>query len=177
MRFPIIQDKPYVLKAEFQTAQAVIAGQGQTVRVSGVRIGDIGDVELKDGRAVIRMDIDPEYKGLVHTNATALLRPKTGLKDMFIDLEPGGGDAPVAKENWTIPVQAPLPDVNPDEIFATLDADTRDYLRLLISDLGRGLKGRAGDLRDVFRRFEPTHRDLARVNGAVATRRENLRRL
>jgi phospholipid/cholesterol/gamma-HCH transport system substrate-binding protein len=177
MRFPLIEEKPFVLKAEFQTAQAVIAGQGQTVRVSGVRIGDIGGVELKDGRAIVRMDIDPEYKDLVHTNATALLRPKTGLKDMFIDLEPGTDDAPVAKANWTIPVDSTLPDVNPDEIFATLDADTRDYLRLLISDLGRGLKGRSGDLRDVFRRFEPTHRDLARVNGAVATRRENLRRL
>jgi phospholipid/cholesterol/gamma-HCH transport system substrate-binding protein len=177
MRFPLVEEKPFVLKAEFQTAQAVIAGQGQTVRVSGVRIGDIGGVELKDGRAIVRMDIDPEYKDLVHTNATALLRPKTGLKDMFIDLEPGTDDAPVAKANWTIPVDSTLPDVNPDEIFATLDADTRDYLRLLISDLGRGLEGRAGDLRDVFRRFEPTHRDLARVNGAVATRRQNLRRL
>ena len=63
MRFPIIQDKPYVLKAEFQTAQAVIAGQGQTVRVAGVRIGDIGAVELKDGRAIVRMDIDPQVRG------------------------------------------------------------------------------------------------------------------
>ena len=51
MRFPFVQAKPYQLKAEFSTAQAVIAGQGQTVRVSGVRIGDIGGVELKDGRA------------------------------------------------------------------------------------------------------------------------------
>ncbi|MGH2967922.1 MAG: MlaD family protein, partial [Solirubrobacteraceae bacterium] len=177
MRFPIVQDKPFVLKAEFQTAQAVIAGQGQTVRVSGVRIGDIGAVELKDGRAIVRMDIDSEYKELVRTNATALLRPKTGLKDMFIQLEPGTKDAPVAEENWTIPVQATTPDVNPDEILSTLDADTRDYLRLLISDAGRGLKGRGGDLRDLFRRFEPTHRDLAAVNGAIATRRTNLRRL
>ena len=177
MRFPLIEEKPFVLKAEFETAQAVIAGQGQTVRVSGVRIGDIGGVELKDGRAIVRMDIDPEYKDLVHTNATALLRPKTGLKDMFIDLEPGTDDAPVAQENWTIPIQSTLPDVNPDEIFATLDADTRDYLRLLISGFAKGLDGRAGDLADVFRRFEPTHRDLARVNGAVAERRENLRRL
>src|SRR3712207_7869580 len=32
-------------------------------------------------------------------------------------------------------------------------------------------------LRDLFARFEPTHRDLARVNGAVATRRRNLRHL
>ena len=106
LRFPIIQDKPYVLKAEFQTAQAVIAGQGQTVRVSGVQIGDIGAVELKDGRAVVRMDIEPKYKDMIHTDATALLRPKTGLKDMFIQLDPVTDDAPVAKENWTIPVDA-----------------------------------------------------------------------
>jgi phospholipid/cholesterol/gamma-HCH transport system substrate-binding protein len=123
------------------------------------------------------MDIQPQYEDLVHTNATALLRPKTGLKDMFIQLEPGTSDAPVAKAGWTIPVQATMPDVNPDEILSTLDADTRDYLRLLISDAGRGLKGRGSDLRDLFRRFEPTHRDLAAVNGALATRRQNLRRL
>jgi phospholipid/cholesterol/gamma-HCH transport system substrate-binding protein len=177
LRFPIIQDKPYVLQAEFQTAQAVIAGQGQTVRVAGVQIGDIGDVELQDGRAIVRMDIDPKYKTMIHTDATALLRPKTGLKDMFIQLDPGTDDAPVAKEHWTIPVDATSPDVNPDEILSTLDSDTRDYLRLLISDAGRGLKGRNGDLRDLFRRFEPTHKDLAAVNGAIAERRTNLRRL
>jgi phospholipid/cholesterol/gamma-HCH transport system substrate-binding protein len=177
MRFPFVQDKPYTLKAEFQTAQAVIAGQGQTVRVSGVRIGDIGAVELKDGRAIVRMDIDRKYADMIHTDATALLRPKTGLKDMFIQLDPGTNDAPVAKENWTIPVDATSPDVNPDEILSSLDSDTRDYLRLLISDLGRGLKGRSGDLRDLFRRFEPTHKDLAAVNGAIAERRTNLRRL
>ena len=63
MRFPFIEEKPFELKAEFQTAQAVIAGQGQTVRVAGVRIGDIGDVKLKDGRAIVRMDIDREVRG------------------------------------------------------------------------------------------------------------------
>ena len=177
LRLPFIEPKPFKLKAEFSTAQAVVAGQGQTVRVAGVRIGDIGGVELKDGRAVIAMDIDKEYKDLVHTNATALLRPKTGLKDMFIDLEPGGGDAPKVKEGFTIPIRATQPDVNPDEVLSVLDQDTRDYLKLLINGAGRGLEGRGDDLRDLFARFEPTHRDLAKVNGEVATRRRNLRRL
>jgi phospholipid/cholesterol/gamma-HCH transport system substrate-binding protein len=177
MRFPFVQAKPFVLNAEFKTAQAVIAGQGQTVRVSGVRIGDIGKVELKDGRAIVRMDIDDQYKDMIHTDATALLRPKTGLKDMFIQIDPGTNGAPVAKQGWTLPIDATTPDVNPDEILSTLDSDTRDYLRLLISDAGRGLKGRSSDLRDLFRRFEPTHKDLAAVNGAVAERRANLTRL
>jgi len=176
MRFPW-EPAPLRLNAEFSTAQAVTAGQGQTVRVAGVRIGDIGAVRLRDGRAVVEMVIDPEYEGMVRTNARALLRPKTGLKDMFIDLEPGTDEAPAAKGGYTIPVAATAPDVNPDEILAELDADTRDYLKLLIGDAGRGLEGRGLDLREVLRRFEPTHRDLARVNTAVAQRRRNLRRL
>jgi phospholipid/cholesterol/gamma-HCH transport system substrate-binding protein len=176
-RFPFIESAPFKLKAELATAQAVVAGQGQTVRVAGVRIGDIGGVSLKNGRAIVSMDIDDQYKHLIHTDATALLRPKTGLKDMFLEITPGSNSAPVAKANWTMPVRNTLPDINPDEIFSALDADTRDYLKLLVNGAGRGLQGRGNDLQEVFRRFEPTHRDLARVSSAVATRRSNLRRL
>src|SRR4051795_8055698 len=177
LRFPIIQSAPYKLKAEFSTAQAVTPGQGQTVRVSGVRIGDISKVDLPEGRAIVTMDVDPQYKGIVHTDATALLRPKTGLKDMFVELNPGTKSAPVAKAGYTIPVRNTLPDVNPDEVYSLLDADTRDYLRLLISGAGEGLHNRGTDLQEVFRRFEPTHKDLALVNKYVALRHQNLRRL
>ncbi|MTD46597.1 MCE family protein [Conexibacter sp. W3-3-2] len=177
LRFPLVEDAPFTLKAEFSTAQAVTPGQGQTVRVSGVRIGDIGKVELRDGVAVVSMDIDQQYREVVHTDAKALLRPKTGLKDMFIELDPGSRSAPVAREGWTMPVANTLPDVNPDEIFAALDADTRDYLTLLVDGAGKGLADRGDDLREVFRRFEPTHRDLAKVTGLVAQRDEHLRRL
>jgi len=176
LRFPW-QGRTFDLQAAFSTAQAVTPGQGQTVRVSGVRVGDITKVGLKDGRAVVTMSLDPQYKDLVHTDATALLRPKTGLKDMFIELDPGTDRAPLAKRGWTLPVGNTLPDVNPDEILASLDSDTRDYLTLLVDGAGQGLKGRGDDLREVFRRFEPTHRDLARVNGLVAERHHNLRRL
>ena len=176
LRFPW-EGRPFELQAAFSTAQAVTPGQGQTVRVSGVRVGDISGVKLKDGRAVVTMSLDPQYKDLVHTDAAALLRPKTGLKDMFIELDPGTARAPLAKRGWTLPVGNTLPDVNPDEILASLDADTRDYLTLLVDGAGQGLKGRGDDLREVFRRFEPTHRDLARVNGLVAQRHRNLSRL
>ncbi len=176
LRFPW-EGAPFRIKAEFATAQAVTPGQGQTVRVSGVRVGDISKVALKDGRAVVTMDLDPQYKGLVRTDASALLRPKTGLKDMFIELDPGTGRAPRAHAGWTVPVENTAPDVNPDEILSVLDDDTRDYLKLLIGGAGQGLAGRSDDLRDLFRRFEPTHRDLERVNAKVAQRHRNLRRL
>ncbi|MEJ7784006.1 MAG: MlaD family protein [Solirubrobacteraceae bacterium] len=177
LRFPLIEETPFRLKAAFDTAQAITPGQGQTIRVSGIRIGDIAKTELVDGRAIVSFDIDQKYKKLIHTDATALLRPKTGLKDMFIEVNPGTKTAPVAEENWVLPVSNTLPDVNPDEFFATLDADTRDYLQLLLQGAADGLRGRSADLRDVLRRFEPTHRDLARVQEVAATRRTELRRL
>ncbi|MDX6649145.1 MAG: phospholipid/cholesterol/gamma-HCH transport system substrate-binding protein [Solirubrobacteraceae bacterium] len=177
LRFPFIEEKPFQLQAAFSTAQAVTPGQGQTVRMAGVRIGDISAVKLRDGQAIITMDLDPEYKDLVHTDASALLRPKTGLKDMFIELDPGSTTEPLAKAGWTLPVRNTLPDVNPDEVYSALDADTRDYLKLLVNGAGEGLKGRGADLQEVFARFEPTNRDIARVTTAIETRRANLKRL
>ncbi len=177
LRFPIIEDKPYVVWVELSNAQAVTPGQGQTVRVSGMRIGDIGEVKLKEGRALVRLDIDREFKDLLHRDATALLRPRTGLKDMFIAVDPGTPGSPVLKEDETIRINATAPDVNPDQILSALDHDTRDYLKLLINGAGKGLEGRGNDLRQVFVRLGPIHRDIAELNELVATRRKNLRRL
>ena len=178
LRFPIIQSAPFKLYAQFSTAQAVMPGQGQSVRVSGVQIGDIGNVTLKNGLAVVELDIDQQYKSLIRQDATALLRPRTGLKDMFIEVDPGSLNAPVAKPGFTIPVSNTLPDINLDEILASLDADTRSYLALLVNGAGQGLKGNGGnELAQVFERFEPTFRDLARVNKAIGQRGANLRRL
>jgi phospholipid/cholesterol/gamma-HCH transport system substrate-binding protein len=170
-----VQEKPMSLKVELSDAQAVLPGQGQTVRVAGVKIGDIGQVELEDGKAVVEMRIEPEYEDLVKKDATALLRTKTGLKDMFLEVDPGRGEP--MEEGDVIPSQNTAPDIDPDEVLAALDADTRDYLKLLISGAGKGLKGHGTDLRETFRRFEPLHRDLARVTQAIARRRENLKRL
>ncbi|MGI8921964.1 MAG: MlaD family protein [Solirubrobacteraceae bacterium] len=177
LRFPIVQSAPFTLKGDFSTAQAVTPGQGQTVQVSGVQIGEISGVTLTNGVAEVAMSIRPEYKDVIHTDATALLRPKTGLKDMFVELNPGlpSDRNPVVKPGYTIPIQNTLPDINPDQIFAALDADSRAYLKLLLQGAGQGLNNRGGDLREVFTRFEPTHRDLAAVNTAVATRDTYLR--
>ena len=175
LHFPLIEESPLTLKIELATAQAVAPGQGQTVRVSGVQVGEIGEISLDEGHAVVELLIDRKYEDLIRDDATALLRPKTSLKDMFLEVDPGDG-RPLA-EGDVLPLRNSLPDVNPDEFLAMLDTDTRAYLKLLVNGAGRGLEGRGGDLREVFRLFEPTHRDLARVTSAVATRRTNLRRL
>ena len=174
-QFPFVEEEPFRLEVELADAQAVTAGQGQTVRVAGVRVGAIGEVELEDGRAVVELLLDAEHEGLIRQDATALLRAKTGLKDMFLEVDPGNGE-PIP-ERGRIPLANTAPDIDPDEFLSALDRDTRDYLKLLISGAGKGLDGHGTDLRAVFKRFEPLHRDLARVTEAVARRRTNLKRL
>ena len=174
-RFPLVESKPKRIAVELENAQAVQPGQGQTVRVAGVEVGRIADVKVEEGVGVVQLELQPEYEDLIREDATALLRPKTALKDMFIEVSPGTGR--VLPEDGRISVANTLPDIDPDEIYEALDADTRPYLRLLVSSAGKGLDGRGGDLREVFRRFEPLHRDLARVTEATASRREALKRL
>ncbi|HET9718682.1 MAG TPA: MlaD family protein [Solirubrobacteraceae bacterium] len=177
LRFPLLQSAPFSDYVVLQTGQAITPGQGQSVRVSGVQIGTIGNIQLQDGRARVRLDILPRYRHLIHTDATALLRPRTGLDDMFIEVNPGTRSSPVAREGFTIPMGNSLPDVSPDEVLAELDSDTRAYLDQLVTGAGLGLKNRGDELAQVFQRFEPTHRDLARVNQAVAVRGRDLQQL
>jgi phospholipid/cholesterol/gamma-HCH transport system substrate-binding protein len=174
-RFPLLEDKPFKLRAELENAQAVTPGQGQTVEVAGVKIGLIGKVGLRDGRAIVDLEIEPRFKDVVREDATALLRPRTGLKDMFIQVDPGSESAPPAREGFTIPVARTMTDVDLDEILSALDADTRSYIQLLVDGAGKGLKERGGDLAELFERFGPTARDLRRVNQAVALERDALK--
>ena len=179
LRLPFIQSKPYSINAAFSTAQAFTPGQGQSVVISGVQVGQVGQISPRNGVAVMQLNIDPKYRNLIHTDATAIARPRTGLQDMFVELTPtSGSGAPVAPPGFTIPVAQTLPQVNPDEILASLDADTRAYLNLLINGAGQGLKANGGNqLAQVLERFEPTHRDLARLNAALALRGADLQRL
>ena len=173
--FPLVGDSPKRIAVELQDAQAVEAGQGQSVRVAGVQIGQIAGVHLEDGVAVVELDIESQYADMVREDATALLRPKTALKDMFLEVDPGQGR--VLPEGGRIGVANTAPDVDADEIFAALDADTRPYLKLLVAGAGKGLRGRGEDLNATLRRLEPVHRDLARVTRATAARRRALKRL
>lgn len=177
--FPILGEDRFELKTELQTAQAVTPGQGQTINISGVKVGDVTDVELQDGVAVVTMEVDNEYSDLIHEDASALLRPRTGLQDMVIEVDPGSDDAPTVPEGWTIPMANSAPNVNFDQILASLDGDTRAYLRLLLAGGAEALGTPAKSERfgDVLRRIYPLTRDLAKLNGELAKRRHNIRRV
>src|SRR5690349_13972320 len=162
LRIPLLESKPFELKADLSTAAAVTPGQGQTVRVAGVRVGDISSVDYQNGHAVVTMSIDRKFLP-VYKNATILLRPKTGLKDMFLELDPGtnydpNSNADEFQNGDTIPLANTAPDTNVDQVLSALDADNRAYLRLLLVGGGQGLNGRGKDLGKLLGSLGPINR-------------------
>lgn len=178
----------YEVKAELPTAQAVVPGQGQTVNIAGVKIGEVGSVSLEDGRAVVTMKIKDEYRP-IYRNATILLRPKTPLKDMYLALDPGTPSAGAIPEGGRVRVANTLPDVNPDEVLAQLDGDTRAYLQILLDAGGEAFSDdpaaveagtsqtAAQDLRETLKRFEPLASNGRKLTRQLALRRNNIKRV
>ncbi len=172
---PLVGTDFYDLEVELQTAQSVVPGQGQTVNIAGVKIGEIGKVELEDGKAVVNVKIKKKYSP-VYKDATILLRPKTPLKDMFLEMDPGTPSAGEIEDGGRLTSSNTLPDVGVDEFLAQLDSDTLTYLRVLLNSGAEALDGDTpADLREVFKRFEPTARDARKITGQLAKRRRNIK--
>ena len=173
---PILGKDVVEVEAELTSAQAVTPGQGQTVNIAGVEVGQIASVHLEGGKAIVGLKIEREYSH-IYRDATILLRPKTGLKDMVAELTPGTPEAGELPEGERIPISQTLPDVNLDEILASLDADTRDYLRVLLRDASTALDDNGSELGQAIRRFEPTAKYTRKVNEQLAVRRRNIKRV
>ena len=163
----------YSINAEFETAQAITPGQGQATVIAGINVGKVGAAELQDGVAKVRLDIDPKYRELLHQDAEFLLRPKTGLSDMVVEIDPGT-TGPPPEEGSTLPLAQGTSNVQLDQFFATLDRDTQDYLVLLLNGAGFGLDGKGRELMQGLRRFGPFTEYTAKLNGLLEERRENI---
>jgi phospholipid/cholesterol/gamma-HCH transport system substrate-binding protein len=175
---PFVGEEFEHISAEFSTAQAVTPGQGQAVDVAGIQIGKVTSVNLEDGHAVVGMEIEPKYMELIHPNASFLLRPKTGLNDMIVEIEPGTGTKQV-EDGHEFTLSQTEPNVNLDQFLASLDADTRQYIQLLVAGGAQGIGGESQSLNlsNALRRFQPFVHYVAKLNKAVAARHVALARV
>lgn len=166
---PVVGEEFAHITGEFSTAQAVTPGQGQAVDIAGIQVGKVTSVELVEGHAVVGMDIEPEYMELIHSDASLLLRPKTNLNDMIVEVEPGTAKG-LLGDGGNIPLSRTEPNVNFEAFLATLDGDTRQYLQLLVAGGAKGIGGRGRQLSGVWRRLQPFSHYIADLNKAVAQR-------
>ena len=124
---------------DFSSAKAVVPGQGQTVAISGVTVGDITNVQLYKGRGRVTVKIQHKYANRIKTDATAALRPRTLLDDMIIELDPGtvtltASDANTDCSQRTDPVTLDLKAGDRVTVFAY--GTTKDDRKLLVVPIG-----------------------------------------
>lgn len=170
------QDR-YTVYAELAQTNGLEPGLGQSVNVAGVRVGTILSTDLEDGRAVVKMEVDPAKLPHLYNDARATLIPTTALKDLRIDLVPGTRSAGELPDGGRIPIARTTSPIDADELLSSLDGDTREFLRVLIAENARGLRGRGQDLRRLLKTLGPTAEQLRGVTATLAARRQNIERL
>src|SRR5271166_3968814 len=173
--FPVLGKSYYMLKADFQTAQALTPGQGQAVTIAGAKVGEIASVELHQGVATVTMRITPKYARL-YSNTTLLMRPKTNLQDMTVEIDPGTPAAGRLPEGATVPIAQTAPNIDFDQFLAGLDAETRAYLQALLAGAGEGFGHNGRALSATLKRFYPTARDVALIAQQLEIRHANTAR-
>lgn len=173
---PVLGRSYFKLKGEFQTAQALTPGQGQAVTIAGAKVGEIESVDLTNGVALVTMKITPKYARYIYRDATMLMRPKTGLQDMVVEVNPGTPSAGKMRSGEVLPLSQTAPNINFDEFLAGLDAETRAYLQELLAGAGEGFKENGRAFSATLKRFDPLGREVQRIAAQVEIRHANIAR-
>jgi phospholipid/cholesterol/gamma-HCH transport system substrate-binding protein len=80
----------YPLYSTFRTAIGV--NKETSVFIAGIKVGEVGDIQLSQGMARLTLKIFPQYK--IEQDAVAIIRQKGLLGEKFIEIKPGTPGGP-----------------------------------------------------------------------------------
>ncbi|WP_354701200.1 hypothetical protein DSM112329_01507 [Paraconexibacter sp. AEG42_29] len=129
----------YRVKAVF--AQANSIRLNSPVRIAGVNVGKVKQVERQPGTTAAIVTLELQDKGLpLHEDATLKIRPRIFLEgNFFVDLKPGTPGSPTISSGDTIPLTQTATPVQLDQVLTALQADSRDDLQAALKGFGDGL--------------------------------------
>jgi virulence factor Mce-like protein len=160
---------PYELSAVVSNAQNL--KPGAPVRIAGVEVGKVTKIESSGaGEPTSRVKMQLKDEALpLHRDATLKVRPRILLEgNFFVDLRPGSPSAGDLGDGSTLPVSQTSTSVTVSQVLSVLDRDTRDDLRLLLSEYGTALNGGGAQaINRAIPAFEPAYRFGAITNDAL----------
>ena len=163
----------YSYLAVFDTVQG-LGAIDRDVRVAGVKVGTVGEVERVGDDARAELILDEDF--VIHEDARASMRPHTLFEGSnFVDLFPGSPSAPVLEQGGEIPVEQTEAYTTLDEALRVLKPEIRLNLRQLAEVGGETLQGPAIDgVQETLKNLPGLSRNLAPATRALggANRRE-----
>jgi virulence factor Mce-like protein len=141
------QPQGYQFKVNFP--EAVQLANQADVRISGVPVGKVVDLEPKTGETQATIQLKPKFAPLPK-DAKAILRQKTLLGETYVELTPGSPASPKIPEGGMLKNANVAPTVELDEIFRTFDPRTRAAFQTWMQDQATALSGRGTDLNNAI---------------------------
>jgi len=110
----------------FQAAfpEATTLAQEADVRISGVNVGKVKQLEGGQNRTLATIELDEDFAPLPR-DTRAILRQKTLLGETYVELTPGSSDGPMLAEDGRLANAQVSPTVELDELLDTFDPATR----------------------------------------------------
>lgn len=175
-RFNPPWENRYSVFVTFDKAPGVSPGKGQEVRIAGIEVGDIRGLSvLNSGKARLELSIDANQK--VYSNARFVLRPKSPLNDMYIEINPGGPPGTVLTDGASLPVANTVRPIQIDEVLAHLDDNAQTAVTSLLSEADVALAHAPADLPKGLTATDATVTELKPVMDQLELRRDLLARL
>jgi ABC-type transporter Mla subunit MlaD len=127
----------YTATATFSDATTLRASA--PVRIAGVNVGEVTEVEAEGDEAKVTFTVDPEGLPL-HEDARITIRPRLFLGgNYFLDLRPGSPSSPDLPEGGSIPVTQTATAVQLDEVLMALQRGDRRNLGDALDGFGSAL--------------------------------------
>jgi phospholipid/cholesterol/gamma-HCH transport system substrate-binding protein len=137
-------DDSTTVQAEFSDASG-IGVVGQDVRIAGVPVGEITDIERSGDDAVVTMKLEADA-GTIRDDATAELRPNLPFEGTaHVDLSPGSPNANELDEDKRIDVAATTTYVPLDRAMRVFAPDVRAAVQTTAAELAGGLESPGAD--------------------------------
>jgi phospholipid/cholesterol/gamma-HCH transport system substrate-binding protein len=168
---PFTGSGDWTIQAAFSDAGGIHSGEATPVLISGVPSGEVTNVRVDHGLAVVTMRLGAQARGVLRSDATAAIQPRSALEDMTIDLAPGSAGAPAAGPGMRIAAARTSPTITLDRVVGVLDAGTRADASILLDQLARGTAGHGGALQDAVARLHALLDPATQVADALAHRR------
>jgi phospholipid/cholesterol/gamma-HCH transport system substrate-binding protein len=116
----------YTVHARFVSASQIV--KGNQVKVSGVAVGSVTDVELTDdGHADVTLSIDGDGYHPLRRGTRAIIREASlsGVANRYVDLQLGGARGADIPDGGRLDTDSTEAAVDLDQIFDTFDPKTR----------------------------------------------------
>ncbi|WP_205698848.1 MlaD family protein [Conexibacter sp. SYSU D00693] len=122
------------LRAAFSSAVNLV--EGAEVRAGGVKVGTVGDVELRDGHADVALRIDDDALWPLRRGTQAALRlgGTVSYANRYVELVPGPAAGAPLEDGDRLPVRDTTAPIEFDQVFDTFDPRTRAGLGGLIDE-------------------------------------------